>query len=235
MTRIRITGLALVAVFALSAVGAVTASAAEPELVNKSGAGHELLKKKFKDKGKAATLTTVAGRTVTCTANTSTGEVEGLKKDRKGSVKFTGCESSGLGAKSVAPAPVGKAKEIITRSLESELCFINAATDEVGLILRPEGGGLFTEIEVGANIEKLAVKGQVIGVVTPVDKLVTPKAEFTVTFTQAKGIQSPTKCEGEKEVALETEGEGFEKFAFEKSGEGATDTFLFEEAAEVIA
>src|SRR5882762_119878 len=122
MGRLRVIGLCLVAVFAISAVMAGSASAAGPSFgrcLKQTGGKYEnsgctkeakevakqkfewtntLVKNKFSAKQKEATLATletVGGTKITCTGESNTGaEYTGLKTVAKIVAFFTGCETS---------------------------------------------------------------------------------------------------------------------------------------------
>jgi hypothetical protein len=227
MNRLRIIGLALVAVVALSALATATASAALPEFVPTAGK----FPVKFTDTSGAGTLETVGGHKVTCKADSSTGEFTGAKTNKETFI-FTGCESLGFKCNSAGAA----AGEIRTNAIASLLVYINKAKKEVGMDLSPEVvGGLFAEFSCG-GVETLKVRGSVIA---PVTKVNTAKqASFKLTAKASKGVQKPTEYENEagKKVKdiLETEGAGALPFAFEQSGITTTDTIkLTKETGEI--
>lgn len=216
----------LIAVFAISAIASASASAALPELVNNKGKA--LVKKQDTSTDGAATLETVGGSKVTCKASSDTSEITGLKTDTV-TVTFTGCEAFEETCQSAGQA----AGTIKTNLLASKLAYINGKT-EVGVVLKPkEAGGLFVEFECSGI--KIKVKGSVIGVITPINMFVAPPGHFTLTFTQAKGVQVPTEYEsGTKQVkdVLETSINGG---AYEQSGEGTTSEEFLEEEAKINA
>lgn len=236
MIRLRMLGLALVAVFALSAVAVASASAALPELVNKEGKEIKAGKRGFTSEGTGGpyVLETKSGNKIECSTLSNTGKVTGLKTDTV-KVLFDGCKSVLLDEPCTSTVPKGKEEgDIETTELASELVYINKAKKEVGIVLKPKGTANFTTFECSGI--KIEVKGSVIGVITPINKLVTPPAKFTLAFTQEKGVQKPTEYENEKgekvKDVLETSVAGG---AFEESGENATVTLLYEEAAEIKA
>jgi len=225
MKRIRIIGLALVAVFAISAIASATASAAKPEFVF---AG---IKKGLKAKSGSATLETASKEKVTCTSSSNGGEIEGGNGSKKVTgiiVKFKGCKSSGFACSTSGAA----SEEIITNSLSGELGYIKAAEKTVGLDLLPTGGGEFVEFNCAGGIVKVKVKGSVIGQITPVNKKVTTAEHFTLTFTQSGGKQGIEKFETGVKDTLETSKNGG---AFEGSAEAATAEVTGEETVEISA
>src|ERR1700689_3038997 len=158
MTRIRIMGLCLVAVFAMAAVAAASATAAEPafyecakvaagtgkyakgcktETTGKAAA-YEIKEgigkgKEFKGTGKKATLHTPAvGGEVTCTGFKDSGYVNTPTTEDKVVSEFTGCTSLGKKCKSTGETKAGVIK---TQSLKGTLGYISAAKHEVGVDL----------------------------------------------------------------------------------------------------
>ena len=227
--------LALVAVFALSAVASATASAAEPEFGRcKNEAGTfkdsnctvgggtafkwvplaEGEKVKFTSTSGEGFLETANGEKVTCTADTNVGETNGPKKDVV-TVTFTGCTSSGFKCNSAGAA----AGEIKTNKLLSEIGYINKAAKEVGLRLKPEGE-LFVEFECVGGIVKVKTKGAVIGKYTPVNEM---NEKFVLNLkcvAGKKGVQEIEKFEGGlKETLASSKNGGAFEAACNNSGE----------------
>ncbi len=225
-TRIRMFGLALVAVFAMGAIASATASAlpALPQLVNKEEKA--LVKTGFKGTSKESTFETKSGESVKCKADTITGKITGLSSD-EAEVKFTGCSAVGglLKCKTKGAA----SGEIVLKET-STLVWLNEAKEEPG-----EDFSLPTNVVIectGLASETLEVKG---GTLCPTTKALSLKA--TVTCKQSKGVQEPTEyeMEGKKfKVITETEGKGTKAFKFEESGLTGTDELEFEEEVKII-
>lgn len=161
MKRIRIIGLCLVAVFAMSAIATATASAAAPEFgqcLKKAvagGAGFSEAKcnkevgtaakyewvpgwaghNKLTSTGTTATLKTSGGKTVTCKKETSGGEyIEGTdNKHEKTVVTFKECKSSGFTCTTVGE-PSGT---LVTNELIGEVAFENSLHTKTALKLEP--------------------------------------------------------------------------------------------------
>jgi hypothetical protein len=218
MKRIRIIGSALVAVLALSAVGASAASAALPEFTPSTGV-------KLTGTAGAGLLETVTGTKVTCTASTNSGEITGVKTVSKVKVKFTGCESTGAKCNTTGAA-VG---ELVTEELKATLGYLNAAKKEVGLDFVPVGTK-FIEFSCGTALVGVKVTGSVICRVTPVN---VKSATATVTCKQSKGIQEFTKFEGGETAVLKTQ-IGIEGLP-QQSGEETTATVTATPEAEIKA
>jgi hypothetical protein len=225
---------AMVAVFAFSALAASAASAAAPEFKpicfeNEAGPGAKYsTKAKCEKEGEVpnggkweritftstsgkATLETVppGSHKVECASDTDTGEFTGHKTDTT-TVRFKTCEALGFPCKSTGAA----AGEIVTNVLKSELGFINKRAKTVGDALSPLTAANLAEFEC-AGIT-IVVEGSVIGSITEVNA-----SEYTLTFTQTKGVQNPTSLEGEPEDVLFTSIAGG---AFEQSGQETVAT-----------
>jgi hypothetical protein len=200
----------------------------------KGAKGASLTKKGYTSTSGASTIETVGGTKLACTADSGKGEAS-AESSGTAKLTLTGCEGSGEKCHTS-----GAAEGEVVLSANYELAFINGAEDEVGLLLK------LTEatIECGKNckgkaVETLKLRGTGIGAATPIDEEVAPPKKFTVAFSQAKGVQSPTEYENENgtkvKAILEMEGSGTKVFAFEQAGISDTDELLFEETAEIEA
>jgi hypothetical protein len=180
MKRISIIGLVLVAGFATSAFSAVSSASAvecptgtsKPCIVNNA---NEAVKGKITTTdNEISTLETKAGTQVKCAANTSEGEASGVKKVKKVTVKFTGCQTTVIGT---CNSPGEPAEHITTKALEGEIGYITEGKSEVGLDLWAEGRTeselkehKFHKLLAEFSCVKLAnnkVEGSVIGLLTP--------------------------------------------------------------------
>ena len=101
----------LLAVMALGAIAAATASAAQPEFLPGTAGT------KFTGKSKKAKLQVKEGATIECTGSEAEGELLG-KTTALFIVTFKGCKSLGLAANSL-----GDAAGIIKVHVDSETCF----------------------------------------------------------------------------------------------------------------
>jgi hypothetical protein len=167
MKRLYIGGACLVALFALSALGAVSALA-NPEFIMKTGA---TLPTKFDIVSGTGTFSTVTGlghSVITCEHGQSKGEIVGSTNSMLASkieASFFGkCGSTGFIS--------GACKEpILTKTLMGTLGYIKKeAAGPVGLLLFPETSGskLVAEFECGGT--KVPVEGEVIGEFPTQDK-----------------------------------------------------------------
>jgi hypothetical protein len=203
MKRMRIIGLALVAVFALTAVMASAASAELPEFQQK---GKPLTKNlKFTSKSGVSILKTAAG-SIECASDTNNGEIDTkVEKDSKHVtviVKFKKCKSA------LGECKSGTTKgEIVTNKLVGWLFYINPVTKEVGIWFKALTGNRFavftcgtTKIEV-ESVEKVESGSCLAGRATPVN---TESLTGMSEFKEAGGKQEIRKVTYEgKEIECE--------------------------------
>jgi hypothetical protein len=218
MKRLRSVAFCSVAVVAMSAVVAASASAALPEFGGP-------FPKPFKSKGGTAVIET-AGIKLTCTALTDVGEVLGAKTGEV-TVRLTGCSGDTFPCTS----PGAAQGEMVTSELTTTLGYINAAKREVGIALAAVSPTPFDEFECAGF--KIVVEGSVIGKLTPINKHVKPTSHFTLKFAQKKGVQTPRKLEGEPVDVLEGHLAG-EPFMLQ-AGLKAKDEISFAETVEIKA
>ncbi len=213
MRAMRIWGLCLAAALTLSA--AASASAALPEF---SGP----FPKPFGSKSGKAVLETVKKATVTCAADTNTGQVTGPKAGTV-VITFTGCAIPGARCSNT-----GTPGKIVTNTLVLRLGYISKAKKEVGVDLL--NGNLIVEFACGGVV--VQVKGSVIGRITPINKPVVPPKGYTLKFTQAGGKQKVQNLEAEPKDTPET---AFGGGPFEESGLASNDSVNFAEPTEIKA
>jgi hypothetical protein len=258
MRRIRIVGLCLVAVFAMSAVVATGASADNPEygrcLKQKTGkTKYTTAKCTVVASGEKenfewipgpgpkpgftaalkpttiATLETKAGTKVTCKKLAAVGSYTGLTTVKTSQTDFSECESGGIKCNTKG-AGTGIIK---VKNLEGELGTIKkepiTTKTKIGNVLWPEGGTSTSGSEfVEFECGTLTVKVK-NSVISPVTSNAM-KLTATVKFTAAKGVQKPTKFEGGPNNFLESK---FSAAAYEQSGQSATTIQTNEEKIEV--
>jgi hypothetical protein len=237
MSRLRIIGFALVAVFAFSiVVSSASAETFEKPGYTQPGTETALAVQTVKTTDKTtSTLENSAGETVTCKENTSTGKtVSGsFKKVEKVVVKFTGCKASIFECKTAGAA----AGEIVTKSLKGVIGYLEpVANKEVGFDLEPEGaaGSIFVNFTCAGFINQ-EVKGSVIGKLTVTNVSVPATGHYTLAYEKgaAKGEQKIKKLNGAAEdVLLSKLGESTE---FKKSNQVATVEVKYETASELKA
>jgi hypothetical protein len=237
MKLLSLVALAAMAVMAL--IGAGTAAASQPKAEPEGGA----FPVAFSGSGGAGTLETVSEsgkvRTVSCTGNTSSGEVNSATTVKNGKVKFTGCTTSGPFGNNWTCTSSGAASgEVVTAALKGTLYYLVSGTAETGILLEPESGANFASFTCKGILlsETLTVTGAVVGKLTPVNSLTT---SFTLTFTQTAGVQSPATylnaaCSATGAV-LSTAGSGAETFGPIQSGVGATESLTTAKNIKVAA
>jgi hypothetical protein len=161
MKACRSAGVAIAIAIAANLIGASAAVAAaefNPIPANKG----------FETRSGTTVLTADGGaERITCTASTSTGEITGTKTVGKVLLVFTGCTSAGFGGEGCPVESVGAAKagEIKTSVLKGELGTVASgeAPSERALVIRPETGKKFVEVEGNPCTEEGAVTGSIAG------------------------------------------------------------------------
>lgn len=210
-----------------------------PELVNKEG--KELVKKGFAGRSGADTLETANGSIIRCTEDTKTGQVSGTKKVVKVIIVCKGAEALGLGKCNSPGQPAGT---IVTKELEGEIGYINAAEKTVGVEFWPSGRtaaekekhefkALLAEWEcTGFATDKM--RGSLVCQLTPVNKLI---GQLTMTCSKGanKGEMRLKKLQG-VEGGVETMPEcSLNGGAFERCAWEFVETLTFEEEVELRA
>lgn len=231
MRRFRIIGLALVAVFAMSAVAVSSASAALPEFVPANG--------KFPVPAKftsgAGTLETEKGHTVKCKADSGAGEIASAKLIDAIIIKFTGCTTSVpiLGTVECKTAGAG-AGVIETNKLSAKPVYDNETKTAVALLVANEkegAAGLYAEFKCENSLikETIKVKGSTLILITPLN---TATKLFKTSAKQTKGKPEDSSYWNEANEFVtdktETKGEGTEAFGYEPSGAEGTGDLLTE-------
>jgi hypothetical protein len=225
--------LALVAVFAMSAVAASGASAALPEFKPVP------TKKKFTSVSGEFTLTTPdQNNEFVCSKSTTTGEITGAGTVGKTIVKFTGCNYYDNGN---GPCPAhstgAKAEEIVTDALKGELGSVatTEAPSGAGLLLEPETGHdllVMAPVESSQNCEatiETAMEGNIAGEIATVGKKqLTNKLVFARLTGGAAKLKKITVKRGSVKVKNTFIGGSLEEWVF-----GMSDETTFEEALEV--
>jgi hypothetical protein len=222
MKRIRIVGLCLVAVFAIS-IAASSASAA-PVFYTKAGIGEVGKTVKFTGTLGAAFLEGANGSKITCEGGTATGEVTGPTTAKNNITTFTGCVTQGFKCNS-AGDPEGTIK---TKVLQGSLGGLTATLPGLRLFDEAEGkGGKLAEFSCAGGAIAVLVKGSVIGSLSGAAGTEPANGKFAssnkLTLAEAKGVQKYSKfIEGEAgtEQLEASVGGG----AYEKSGQSVIAT-----------
>jgi len=237
--RIRAIGLGLVAVLAMSAVVAASASAVVPER-GKCATGTEFenkgctvsgAKNKFKWVPNVKTAFTATSGAATLRSFTPEGAelpaVECVKSKSKGSfigpkgseftITFEQCSSLKENCTGGAKAKPG---QIVTNKLEGTLGFISPGV--VGEDIKAVGGGVLASFKCGANT--VETDGSVVGEIGS-GVYNTAAATETLVLKELGGKQVPTKLEGQPEDTLKSEinGLGAGTFPFATT-ESVTET-----------
>jgi hypothetical protein len=232
MRRFRIIGLALVAVFAMSAVAVSSASAALPEFVPANG--------KFPVAAKftsgPGTLETVGGHVVKCTLDSGTGSIASAKLIDGIVIKFTKCTTTVplLGAIPCKTAGAA-AEEIVTEKLTAKPVYDNTGKTAVALLVANEKEGvtgLYASFVCEKSIvkETIKVRGSTLILISPLNK---EAKLFPTSAKQTKGKPEDSSSWNEAGTELvtnttETKGEGTEAFGYEESAAEGTGDLLTE-------
>jgi hypothetical protein len=183
MTISRLLGLIFAAVLAIGLMTATAASAASPEFL--PGALN-----KFTGESGAGTLESGASEAVTCTDDTTAGEITGPKTVGGVMVTFLGCTSPENGGCSVDSPGAGSAK-ILTATLDGELGTVKTteAKSGVGLYLLPTSGTEFVEL-LGTclTVNDAKVDGSIAGEANTVKNGLSLVGSLT--FRGSKAVQS---------------------------------------------
>jgi hypothetical protein len=167
---------------------------------------------KFTGKGGAGTLSTAAKGILECTSDEVAGELTGAtKKQATATVDYKGCKAFGIfGAKSL-----GDAEGVILVKANLELCYINKAKIEVGMLT--EGNPVHFEIAG----KLVLLNGDAVPPIVPDN---TRTRHFTITYKQKGGTQEPGGCEGKTENLKVQETENGKS---ENAGEATTEEIDF--------
>jgi len=221
--RFKSTGvlLALVAVLAMSALTASAASAAAPEFkpsTNQTFTGSS-----------GAVAWESSESKITCSKDTSKGEITGATTMGSVVLTFTECFASKGGTRCYFNSKGAKGKgEIITDKLKGELGEVaeSQATSKVGLVLEPEVGTKIAELESPCGDP--SIEGGVAAEVTPTK---TSGKTLDLVFVGAGGLQKIkklTKENGLKEYHPKLESDTLGGLSID-----FTEALSFEKALEV--
>jgi hypothetical protein len=149
-----------------------------------------------------STFAITGGNTIECKKAKERGEVLSAKVVDL-TMDLEECTISGI----IDAHSLGDPANVILVTSTGELCYINKATKEVGLVSEPTG-----KVHIEAAGQLAVISGSVIGVGAPDNKL---ELTFTWLFkAKETGVQEQLKCEGGAETHLTgSENEGSEKAA----------------------
>jgi len=233
MKRMRMVGLCLIAVFALTALAASTASAVtyeKPVFYTKATVGLVAPNVQFTGTiGVASLETSPAKSIIKCTKGTATGEVTGPTTTGNQFTKFEGCTLGTFNCES-AGEPTGT---LNTENLDGVLGQISKATGKVGERLKPHSGIYLAQFTCDGGTIPVKAKNSVIGELTGGAGGAIPPlhpgetgveegkfaASATLAFKQTAGKQAILNFEGEGPEQIEASLNGA---AYEKSGQTAS-------------
>jgi phospholipase C len=189
----------------------------------------------FTSTNAGASLETVGGARITCTAGAGRGQYTGPKTQTV-SFSFSGCTNAALASCQSAGAESG---EIALNALVGELGFIRDQLTEgkvqvtVGVAFKPEQQPYAASFECGGTIGQpgaaALIKGAVIAPLTPLEKMSTSGA---LKFAASSGLQRPKSFEGGATDVLFA---SFAGGAFERAGLTASNTLANGEPLEIKA
>lgn len=226
MRRLRQAGLILVVVLAGSSIAASPASAASPTILLLPGAKFPV---KFTGKGGTGVLETTAGKKVTCTGDTESGE---LTSTTEGVITLdsTGCKEGKVACSSEATKGEKDPKEtiLLTNAGLGLVSVMNAAKElAVGLSITPAA-----TLVLSCGLVKMEVKGATAGLISPFAKGDTESAVVALKQKAGKAeigecVESKANCEKLAKEPLEANFSGkFEPAAEEVSRELAFSQML---------
>ncbi len=193
MRHIRIVMLSLVAVFALCAVAASSASATEVLFKLPSGSSYPVL---FSSKAGAALLETEGGTKIKCTAVTNHGFIENA---HLGSVEilFTGCTTKVLFTLNCQNGSTTGDIHLANAVFHLGLAHVGGEDKPAILFLLPVNGSGEHEFTFECGGSSVKVTGDVIGLLEKTGGGAPPFNEpvenALVSFTQSKGKQNTTE------------------------------------------
>lgn len=170
MRRMRLVGLVLGAVFALSAVLAVAAQASQPFFEEEGGGS--VVGIKLETEAPAGGTMVSSTNHVKCESSKSGGEITGASTVGGVVVTFKGCKLTNGSCTSEAKSPKAGAEEIVTKELKGELVTTKVGT-KVGELLEPVAGKTaeYVTIESScATVSPTTVTGSLIGEVKPLNE-----------------------------------------------------------------
>ncbi len=143
------------------------------------------------------TIEATGGAKLLCKGESAKGEYTGARQLANAALTLTGCEYTSTSAK-CSSSGAGEG-EVVTTSLEGVLGWVEKTTDKVGVdLFAPGEGAALLEAQCGTT--SIAVKGSVIGDITPVNKMT---SAYTLKFKQSKGKQAIEHFEGLSSDVLE--------------------------------
>jgi hypothetical protein len=192
---------------AMLAFSAVASASASATTLSFKYTGTGVNKAKFSGRGGETYFEEKSGGLWECRSSTTSGEVNGASGSAKLTGVFVTFSECKVGAKVCTSA--GQAAGVMkTSELEGEL----GQSGEGDLLLKPKSGGTFMACKAPQYYE---FEGGLIGHISPVDRAVGTKSQFTLSYNQTKGVQELTKFPGGSEDFLQ---ESWAGTAYESAG-----------------
>jgi hypothetical protein len=158
----RLAGLVVLGVLAMSLAATSIASATLPKF--------NTTKVTFTGSQSGTSKLGASKNTISCTANTTSGEITQAMLVGGVVIHYTGCTSSGATKTGCAANSIGAASGLIeTKTLEGILGEV-LTSDAAGLELLPVSGKTFVEIAANECTVETAVSGTVAGLISPTGK-----------------------------------------------------------------
>lgn len=220
---LKVLGLTVAAVLAISALAVASASAAAPEYVLKSGS----FPVKFTSTSGAGVLETTSGETVNCTSDTNEGEILNSKEDWV-IVTFRGCTTTFFGFPISCNTSGRASGEIMTNKLTSMLEY-NVGKTKVLDLLTPPSGSPDAEFTCAGNTVK--VSGGVLGEFPTTNTFL---HSTSLVLKQTKGVQAFREYVNASGTTLSAHLSSSKNGgAAVESGEETTDTITLEGTREL--
>ncbi|HEX5308043.1 MAG TPA: hypothetical protein VFW38_03075 [Solirubrobacteraceae bacterium] len=231
--HIKILGLALAAMTALTVAAVSSAWGALPEFKGTAIPDSFTSVSTVEPKLDSYITLTSTEKNILCKAAKGKGEISNATSVKKVEVEDTGCVEEGTTNK-CGNKPGAASGTITTKVVVGTIGYVEKATKKVGLALKPEvAGEPFAKFDCEGEAEEVTVRGCTIGEVTPIN---TPSSKGTLT-TAKKGTaheQQWTKFEGGESCTLEVEA-GFFKLGTGPSWGVDTEEESFTTAIELKA
>lgn len=178
MKPVRLAALAFAAILAVGALATSTALASTPEFKVLP------LGPKFTATS-GVTVFAAATDTVTCTGDTSVGEITSMDTVGRVVIKFTGCQinTATCSAKFNSLPNIGHPGEVVFNTVKGRLGTVKTseAATGVGILIEPETGTKFFTVEKTACTPESTTSGDVAAEVSPVNSGAVHTGLFTFT------------------------------------------------------
>src|ERR1700720_4403261 len=171
MRKLRMLGVALLALFAVGAVAAATSSAVLPVFLPLATSANPV---KFIDKSGAGTFRTAGGTVLTATSDESTGEYLSTALGEF-DILFLGVKSSGVACTGLPDTVSGS---VLVKGTFHLVYLLALSAKHVGVAF------LLNEVHFSCSIVLVRLRGCMIGLILPVNTAVLSTGHYTVTLKQ---------------------------------------------------